>query len=133
MGYSSDGVMGSGTVLGGAILLILLFGIFFNRGGAFGACGGGCGGWNDGWGWDGFRNPGSFVDRDVWMTECNLSKQISQAQNENQLLINQLAQRTDLQTATITTKMDANEISNLRDQLAAVLDELRRIEARVPF
>ena len=127
MGYSSDGVMGSGTVLGGAILLILLFGIFFNRGGAFGACGGGCGGgcggWNDGWGWGGFRNPGSFVDRDVWMTECNLSKQISQAQNENQLLINQLAQRTDLQTATITTKMDANEISNLRDQLASERSE----------
>lgn len=128
MGYTSENTpMFGTTVLGGAILLVLLFAVFRREG--FGGCGGGWGGWN-GWG-DGCGWNGGGTHRDVLLGECSLSKQILQAQNENQLLMNQLAQRTDLQTATISTKLDANEINNLRDQLAAERSERLAAQGRI--
>ena len=131
MGYTSDSSpMFGSTIMGGAILLVLLFAIF-NRNN----CGGGLFNWGGNCGCGVTAAPGvwnsGFTDRDVLMSECSISKQILQAQNENQLLINQLGQRTDLQTATISTKLDANEINNLRDQLAAERSERLAAQGRI--
>lgn len=133
MGYTSDSGMGSSTIIGGAILLVLLFGIFGGWGRGFGGnCGGGCGcGHGHANDFLAMFNNSRETERDLWESQCNISKQVLTAQNENQLLISQLGQRLDNATATIATKMDANEIGNLRDQISAERSERIAANAKI--
>lgn len=115
---SSDSSAGWGSgsmVIGGAILLILLFGIFGgngwgggNRGTAFAA--------GELAGFTGATPMYSATDRDQWMGRCQTSQEIAA-----------LSARSDLQVATILDKMASTESANLRDALnKAYMDGLAK-------
>lgn len=114
MSYSeSNAGFGSGSmVIGGAILLILLFGIFGRRGGLDG-------------GTDAVvaRNCApercfTSTDRDVWMTNCENQKTQAADTAALQASLAAISSRSDLQTATVLDAFKTDANANLRDQLA---------------
>lgn len=116
MYYPNDcggGLSGSTLALGGAILLVLLFGLF----------GGGLGGF-------GVGRAGAFMAGEVLgsgLSGCDMVRQNDQNTAALQKAISDLSARTDLQVATIVDGQKTATIDGLRDQLTkAYMDGLAK-------
>lgn len=110
MYYSNDcgnGWSGSTLVIGGAILLILLFGLF--GGNAFGFGGGRAAAFGAGELF-GMRDHG-------WQSNCEAMRQADTNTAAIQKSISDLSSRTDLQIATVIDGQKTATIEALRDQL----------------
>lgn len=121
MYYSNDcntGWSGSTIVIGGAILLILLFGMFGGGWGGFGGFGGGYG------------RAGAFVAGEALgagLSGCEMVRQNDQNTAAIQKSIADLSARTDLQIATVVDGQKTATIEALRDQLnKAYMDGLAK-------
>lgn len=118
MYYSNDcgtGWSGSTLVIGGAILLILLFGMF----------GGGWGGFGTGYGRAGAFAAGEVVG--AGLSGCEMVRQNDQNTAAIQQSIADLSSRTDLQIATVIDGQKTATIEALRDQLnKAYMDSIAK-------
>ena len=119
--YSNDcgnGWSGSTLVIGGAILLILLFGLFGSN--AYGFCGNG--------------RAGAFAAGEIagirdhnWQSSCDAMRQADTNTAAIQKSISDLSARTDLQIATVIDGQKTAQIEALRDQLnRAYMDGLAK-------
>lgn len=118
--YSNDcgnGWSGSTLIIGGAILLILLFGIF--GGNAWGFGGGRAAAFGAGE-LAGLRDHG-------WQSNCEAMRQADTNTAAIQKAISDLSARTDLQIATVIDGQKTAQIDNMRDQLnKAYMDGLAK-------